>query len=594
VIKKLLILAGVGIVFAQSFSVVLAAEPVYDSVIRDFKSTIQVHTDASLLIKEELSVDSGRLKNKHGIFRSLPTQAPYSEGVFNKTPVKLVSITDFDGNPYTYETVNDAANHVITWKIGDPNQTITGITNYRIVYEVKNAIVETSDGMEFYWNLNGNFWELPIERYTADIILPSGINAENTQVQLFTGVRGSTEQNAIFKWTSDVQLDSNILTVTSTRELAKQEGITIRMQMPAGIITPYQPTWWELYSSYIWWLLLLPIFWIIWLVRKEAQKDEKKPGPITVQYDPPNKMLPLELGVFETKGAVMPGRYVSATIIDLAVKGYLKIEETQNKSFFGKTKGWKLVLLKNDFTNLAKYEETILCELFDGDFEVGATTTLSEHQNKFYKILQPIKRFVVNWLKKQGLFKEGVAVSAKGIISGIIGFIVFLGFTGLLSVPLAGFSWGFVLVGVLIVVVIWYLFVKFSLKKSRKGAEVDYHLKGFKLYLRQAEKYRMEFYEKENIFEKYLPYAIAFGLVGKWVEAFKKIYGEEKASSYVPAWYVGYAYMTSGGMDNFVSSISSISSSIGSSLSSTPGGSGAGGAGGFSGGGGGGGGGGSW
>ena len=272
----------------------------------------------------------------------------------------------------------------------------------------------------------------------------------------------------------------------------------------------------------------------------------------------------------------------------------MKIEETQNKSFFGKTKGWKLVLLKNDFTNLAKYEETILYELFNGNFEVGAATTLSEHQNKFYKILQPIKRFVVNRLKKQGLFKEGVAVSAKGIISGIIGFIVFLGFTGLLSVPLAGFSWGFVLVGVLIVVVIWYLFVKFSLKKSRKGAEVDYHLKGFKLYLRQAEKYRMEFYEKENIFEKYLPYAIAFGLVGKWVEAFKKIYGEEKASSYVPAWYVGYAYMTSGGMDNFVSSISSISSSIGSSLSSTPGGSGAGGAGGFSGGGGGGGGGGSW
>jgi len=590
VIKKLFLLVGVGILFVQTIPAVLAAEPVYDSVIRDFKSTIQVREDASLLIQEDLIVDSGTLQNKHGIFRSLPTKAPRERGVFDRTYIRLIDITDFNGNSRVYEVIPDTANNVITWKIGNPHTTIQGINNYRITYEVQNTVTTTEGGAEFYWNLSGNFWDLPINHYTADITFPDEINKHNTQLQILTGGYRSTSNDATFEW-----LDDNVLRIVSTRELAQREGITIKMQMPAGIITPYQPTWWELYGGYIWWLLLIPIGWLIWLIRCEMAKDEKKPGPITVQYNPPNKMLPLELGIFETKGAVIQGRYVSATIIDLAVKGYFKIEETQNKSFFGSSKDWKLVLLKNDFANLAKYEQTILYQLFNGVFEVGATTILSEHQNKFYKILSPIKKFVVNKLKEQGLFKSGVAISVKSMVSSVIGFIVFIGFTGLLNVSAVFFSLGFVLVGILIVAAVWYLFVKLALKKSKAGAEVAYHLKGFKLYLKQAEKHRMEFYEKENIFEKYLPYAIAFGLVGKWVEAFKKIYGEEKANSYIPIWYVGYAYAAGGGgIDSFASSINSVSSRIGSTLSSTPGGSGVGGGGGFSGGGGGGGGGGSW
>ena len=101
----------------------------------------------------------------------------------------------------------------------------------------------------------------------------------------------------------------------------------------------------------------------------------------------------------------------------------------------------------------------------------------------------------------------------------------------------------------------------------------------------------MQFYEKENIFEKYLPYAIAFGLTQKWIQAFRGIYGVEAANAYVPAWYVG----SSGSFDfnSFGSNMNSISSQMGSVLTSSPSGS-SGSGGGFSGGGGGGGGGGSW
>lgn len=124
-------------------------------------------------------------------------------------------------------------------------------------------------------------------------------------------------------------------------------------------------------------------------------------------------------------------------------------------------------------------------------------------------------------------------------------------------------------------------------KRTEKGAETYWHALGFKEYMRTAEKYRMEFQEKENIFERYLPYAIAFGLTHKWAKAFEGIYTAP------PNWYEGN--FTAFSTINFVSSLDRSFSNIGGVLSSRPGGNGSSfSGGGFSGGGGGGGGGGSW
>ena len=125
-------------------------------------------------------------------------------------------------------------------------------------------------------------------------------------------------------------------------------------------------------------------------------------------------------------------------------------------------------------------------------------------------------------------------------------------------------------------------------KRTMKGAEAEWRVRGFKLFISTAEKYRARFYEKENMFEKILPYAIAFGLTDKWVKAMKDIYGVEKFSSMTPVWFIG----SSGNfdIDSFSSALTSMTTAISQSTSSS---SGAGG-GGFSGGGGGGGGGGGW
>jgi uncharacterized membrane protein len=126
-------------------------------------------------------------------------------------------------------------------------------------------------------------------------------------------------------------------------------------------------------------------------------------------------------------------------------------------------------------------------------------------------------------------------------------------------------------------------------KRTQKGADVYWQILGFKEYINTAEKYRLQFTEKENIFEKYLPYAIVFGLTEKWAKAFEGIYNTP------PSWYEGIyqgtfnAVVFTNSFNGMISNLNSASTAPRSSSS----GSGFGG-GGFSGGGGGGGGGGSW
>jgi len=125
-------------------------------------------------------------------------------------------------------------------------------------------------------------------------------------------------------------------------------------------------------------------------------------------------------------------------------------------------------------------------------------------------------------------------------------------------------------------------------RRTRKGAETLWKIKGFKMFMKTVDKDRAKFYEKENIFEKLLPYAIVFGITDIWIQRIKEIYGEEYFVNYTPVWYVGTERYFNA--KDFSSNIKDLSSAIATSVSSSSSGAGgSGGAGGGSGGGGGGG-----
>jgi uncharacterized membrane protein len=272
---------------------------------------------------------------------------------------------------------------------------------------------------------------------------------------------------------------------------------------------------------------------------------------------------------------------VTATIVDLAVRGYLSIAELPRTGWFSRT-DWQLTRLKDADAGLLEYERIV----FEGIFEGRATRTVSSLKHKFYRDLAKARSALYRDAVERGWFARNP--NTVRVVTRVIGIIVAGG--GVFLVLALGFRWGAGLLGV--PVIVGGLLLAFAAgampRRTATGREVLQRALGFVKYLGTGEARQLAFAERANIFSAYLPYAVAFKCVDKWARAFKDI--DLEAAS---AWY----YSGSRGFDiaAFDASLSSFASSMSSTLASTPGGSGGSGfSGGSSGGGGGGGGGGSW
>lgn len=547
----------------------LARENVNYWYIQDFSAKFELRADSTMLVTEKITADCGNAIDKHGIFRILPEQALTPAGAI-KTPVELISITDFNGAPLTYSASNDYLNKTVTWKIGDPDVTVQGVNRYQITYLVKNAVrFGNAKFDEFYWNLNGAFWDLEIDTFTADIVFPAGVNQSNTAIDYYSGAVGSKlKGNVSYEWLSD-----NVLRF-KTANLNEREGVTASVTFPKGIVEPYQPTFWEKYGNHFAALIPLVVFMICFLIWKKYGRDPKVNKTVIAEYEPPEKLDPIELGFLFKQDF---NKLISAGIIDLAVKGFLKIEEVPKTSIFS---GKDFKLIKTDPTRpqtLGELEQTLLDKLFEGKGEVN----LSELKNKFYTHTTALQN-----MAQQKAIDGGYVYKSGGrnlfiMIMIAVGLSVIAGWAYQTNAALA--------VALFLSTAIVIIFGILMPKVTEKGAELIWQIKGFKLYMETAEKYRQQFNEKENIFEKYLPYAMVFGIVKLWVNKMKELYGADYFNRYHPAWFYGAA-LTSFDADSFNSAVSSLSSAIASNMGTTSGASG----GGSSGGGGGGGGGGGW
>ncbi|MCF7820345.1 MAG: DUF2207 domain-containing protein [Candidatus Pacebacteria bacterium] len=572
-------------VFSLSFIVgqALARENVDYWYIKDFKSTIEILENDSAIITEDIIADCGQAKNKHGIFRIVPTKSTTPEGVIY-TPVELISITDFQGKPYNYQTQTSSG--TITWKIGSANITVSGENNYRIKYKVKNVIREQKDFDEFYWNLSGNYWDLEIDNFQANIILPEGINKSNSEIYLYSGkIKSNTNNISSYNW-----INENALKVISKRTLQKGEGITLSISFPKSYITHQEidvassglykeskasnsflldPKTKDFVSIFlILGFLILPIIVLIVSLiafKKRQRKNPYRQNPIVVQYSPPEDISPLMMGFLQKRG-VKPS-LITASIVNMAVLGLLTIKEKEKKILFLKTQSLQFTKTTNqaNYEKLDEGEKYIFNLLFNNREQVSSGQLQRSFQNKINTIQQKVRAEA----KEKGyLEKQLNSLEYIYLITAIITLLVG-------SIP------------TFIILIIFYTLTR---NLTEKGYEIIWKIKGFKDYMTIAEKERHAFYEKENIFTKLLPYAIALGTIKEWVSKMENIYGKEyiEKSFY---WYAGASGLAAlNSVNSITSNIDSITKSINSSVGTS---SGAGG-GGFSGGGSGGGGGGGW
>jgi uncharacterized membrane protein len=273
---------------------------------------------------------------------------------------------------------------------------------------------------------------------------------------------------------------------------------------------------------------------------------------------------------------------VSATVEDLAVRGYVKIEEIEKHGLFGKP-DWKLSRQKEDATELLPYER----ELLDGLFEDGNEVLLSALKRKFVARLAKVQTALYDDAVSRGWFTRRpdqvrehwirIGIIAVAVAAGLVYLAARFTHLGLIVLPLG------------IAGIVLLFSAKRMPRRTAAGTGMVRRVFGFRTYIETAEAQEMRFQEKENIFSKYLPYAVVFGCTEKWARAFEQLGQQPDTGS----WYVGSHPFTAVA---FASSIDHFSVAAVGTISSTPSGSGSSGfgGGGFSGGGGGGGGGGSW
>ncbi len=586
--------------FAQARNI----NEITDWYIDNFESNIAVNKDSSLLITENITADCGNLPDKHGIFRVLPTVIKTDKGVF-KTPVELVSITDFNGKPHNYQTIKDNGRGTVTWKIGDPDITVQGKNYYRIIYKVKNAIRTANPSFdELYWNLSGNFWDIEIDKFSALVVFPSEITKKNTEIYYYTGYYGSKNTElAVYSWTN-----SNAISLVSTRTIQTGEGITISVTFPKNIVTPYQMTFFEKYAErleYLFFLIPLIIFIFCFTAWEKFGKDPKMKNPIPPEFGIPENITPIQMGMVLHNG-VWRNNFVTAAIINLAVKKYIKIEEIIEQNFLGfEFKDYKLTKTENygNTDRLTKTEKKLIENIFkDGSLVQTITINgkepvvkhgrdnikISDLKNEFAYSIPSIKKSAFDDVVENGwLVKKSSYLSVYFFAAAALCLFIGVWAPLILAEIFYGYSYK-LLFSFALSFLIFIFFGIIMPKRTLKGVDLLFKIKGFELYMKQAENYRQQFYEKENIFDKFLPYAMIFGITGLWIKKVQDTYGKDYFTNYHPSWLVGTS-MTSFNIDGFTSKLNSITSSISSSTSSSSGSSGGGGSGGGGGGGGGGG-----
>jgi uncharacterized membrane protein len=546
--------------------------------IEKFSAEIFVHPDSTLDVTE--TIDVNFIGAWHGLYRTIPVEYATPQGFNYSLFVKFEGANDAAGHPLKVESSRER--HYLKWKIYVDDATDVERT-IQLHYRVRNGLKFFEDHDELYWNVTGDEWDVPIGDASAQILLPPGVTGVRTNE--FTGSVGSRAQNA------DVMASANTVDVSMARPLSFHEGLTVVVGWDKGFVK--EPGTSDLIDQFLAsnWPLFLPIpvfLFMLWLWFTRGR--DPRVGPIAVQYAPPEGMSPAEAGTLVDEDAAM--RDITATIVDLAVRGYMVIEEKEKSQMMGlvHNKEYVFHLKKSpkEWAGLKPHELVLLAGIFSN----GAHTDveLSSLQNQFYKNLPGIKESIFDALMERGYFQHRPDyVRSSFVVGGVAAGILFF-FLGATLAAKMGISPVPFLIAAILSAGIIIGFGWFMPARTTEGAKALAGVLGFEDFLTHVEADRMDrISQTPETFEKFLPYAMALGVEKKWVGAFQNIYSQP------PSWYQGGYYNGGFYPIMFVNSLDNMTMRASSVMASAPrssGGSGFGGGGssggGFGGGGGGG------
>jgi len=515
--------------------------------VSQFTSTVHVQEDGSADIQEKITfVFRGHFQ---GVYRDIPVEYPGPKGTNYSLFVTVNQVTDENGSTLKFE--KSRSRGFLKLKIYVPGASDSTRT-VNIDYSASDATKFFPQFAEFYWNVTGNDWLVPIQSASTTVYFPADA-AGNLRVQAYQGIYGSQDP-------ARASIDEAVVTAESTGPLPARGGLTVDVYIPEGILR--EPSTAAKLGRFLRSnpILSLP-FWAfavmfgLWWYKG---RDPNAGLSVAPMYEPPEGLRPAEAGTL-IDDSVDP-RDVTSVLVDLAVRGYIKIVEAPHKGLLFSTKDYEFHLLKDRdaWNDLNDYERAMLDKIYAGG---GTVTRLSDLRNHFYTVLPLIKTEVVTALKAKGMYTVDPDSAHQFVILGALA--IALPYLAAQVLHIADFtnSVGPLVVCTILAFLIIILFGRQLSATSLKGARTRVQVLGFQEFMNRVDADRLKRMPPDT-FEKYLPYAMALGVEHRWAKAFQGIIQNP------PTWYQGD--WTTFNTFYFVNSLGALSQQATSTFVSAP------------------------
>lgn len=502
------------------------------SLSADYYLSRDTERRSTMKVIEKIVAVFPQSNQNHGIERAIPE-------VYDDHSVGLVikSVTNDTSQPQPYTTYTSNGNTVV--RIGDANTYVHGPQTYILTYTLQKVTKNFDTHDEFFWDVNGTEWQQSFGSVAAHLHIDKSIkDAFDTQLKCYSGPAGSKDSTgcAINPRQTFAPTDDLVIDVISKRTLQTGENISMVVGFKPNTFAVTKPSkTTSVFEKYLalWSVLnvLVAIVMTIVLIRlwRRYGRAQAGRGTLVPEYLPPKDLSVISSATILKR----PGAAVSAQIMDLAVRHYIRIIEQKEKQFFSTKTVYHIEWLKEG-SDLRPEEQEVLKMLF-GDKRVGATIALKDLSNKLYKDAAALTKANSKTLVTEGYYIDRAAMRRKTYWLGGVLIVVSIG-----TLTPVTFIAG--IVALIMAASMWPL--------SEKGATARDYLNGLKMYMKLAETERIKTLQSPqgaaktpvdttdstqlvHLYEKLLPYAVIFGIEKEWVKEFATLYQQP------PEWYAG-------------------------------------------------------
>ena len=559
--------------------------------IDSFIATITVDDDGTMHVVEDIAVDFRNL-SRHGIFRVMPVRYDLTatgsgfdlpEGRRADEYQRKIEVTDIEVQSSAPDNLvietPDLRSRLLRIRIGDEDKTVTGPQTYRISYTVRGALNAFEGHGELYWNVTGTEWEVPIQRAVATVTAPAV--REGTCFRGTIGATGLCDRAEVGKRQA----------LFVAKNVQPGEGLTVVTAFPRNAVTvppPLVVERWTPRRALIGSSLAIPgavgvavlgFAGLLLLAFRQGRDRVTRARGLTeeregdagtrrglfaarvtpVEFRPPEDLRPAQVGLLADE-RVDPVD-ISATIVDLAVRGHLRITEISTPRLWRRRTDWELTRLDAPDDALLPYEE----RLRNGLFKSGATVLVSDLKGKFASTYKAVEgQLYADAVRHKWFAKRPDSVRTRWLVLGVIctvlaiaGFVAAMFFT----------TWALAVAPLILVGLAMMIAHRWMPHRTATGSRMLDQVLGFRQFIANAEAGRAEYAEQQQLFIPYLPYAMVFGVVDKWARTFAELGVATPENGGVGVWYVG-----SGPFDarTFSSGMSEFATAVGTSLPTAP------------------------